>query len=288
MIVLLVILCLVQAPVATTSSPKLVNENGANTRFRDGVWELRGGGGWLRTEHALLDFEVTFEIRALTPEADPGLIVRTWRGWQLWPDRGYRLTLPTGRSMEVSKLLTGRQQQFSVRHEGQLSLHPHGEWQRVHVAGQRGTIRVAVNDVLAAEFTIENPGGYLMFDNRKGRVEIRHVTLQTRDLNEVIPTDVVREKDLKKSGGTSPEVLYEMKPAYTPEAMRAKVQGTVGMEAVVFADGTVGPVRVTRSRDRDLDIAAVAALKGWRFRPATLNGAPVPAIVEVEMTFTLR
>lgn len=47
------------------------------------------------------------------------------------------------------------------------------------------------------------------------------------------------------SGVTIPQV----KPAYTADAMRAKVQGTVLVECLVTADGSVGDVQVRRSLD---------------------------------------
>ncbi|HSK10323.1 MAG TPA: TonB family protein, partial [Vicinamibacterales bacterium] len=46
-----------------------------------------------------------------------------------------------------------------------------------------------------------------------------------------------------------PQVLREVKPQYTAEAMRAKIQGVVLLEAVVMPDGTVGDVRVVKSLD---------------------------------------
>ena len=76
---------------------------------------------------------------------------------------------------------------------------------------------------------------------------------------------------------------------YTPDAMRAKVQGGVALEAVVRADGTVGEVRVVRSLDKryGLDDEAVKALKQWQFTPGQKDGSAVPVLVAVEMTFTI-
>ena len=87
-----------------------------------------------------------------------------------------------------------------------------------------------------------------------------------------------------------PRLIYEKKPQYTAEAMRAKVQGVVELEAVVLPDGTVGDIRITRSLDRafGLDQEAVKAVKQWRFEPGTRFGKPVPVLVTIELTFTLR
>lgn len=92
------------------------------------------------------------------------------------------------------------------------------------------------------------------------------------------------------NGVTLPRVLREVRPQYTSDAMRAKVQGTVLLECVVRPDGTVGDVQVVRSLDPTfgLDQEAVKAAKQWRFVPGTRLGEPVPVLITIELTFTLR
>jgi protein TonB len=94
------------------------------------------------------------------------------------------------------------------------------------------------------------------------------------------------------NGVTSPTLIREVKPNYTGDAMRAKLQGVVEMEAVVLPDGSVDPnrIKITRSLDSTfgLDQQAIIAVKQWRFRPGTYKGQPVPVLVNVELTFTLR
>ncbi len=92
------------------------------------------------------------------------------------------------------------------------------------------------------------------------------------------------------SGVVNPRILREVKPQYTADAMRAKVQGTVLLECVVLADGTVGRVDVVRSLDATfgLDLEAVKAARQWRFQPGTRFGEPVNVLVTIELTFTLR
>ena len=87
-----------------------------------------------------------------------------------------------------------------------------------------------------------------------------------------------------------PRLVQEVKPNYTPDAMRAKVQGMVGLEIVVLADGSVGRVRVTQSLDDTfgLDQEAIKAVSRWRFEPGRRLGKAVPVRVGVEMSFMLR
>jgi TonB family protein len=89
---------------------------------------------------------------------------------------------------------------------------------------------------------------------------------------------------------TLPRVLREVKPAYTSDAMRAKVQGTVLLQCVVRPDGSVTDIQVLRSLDSvfGLDQEAMKAARQWRFAPGTRMGQPVPVQITIELTFTLR
>jgi protein TonB len=92
------------------------------------------------------------------------------------------------------------------------------------------------------------------------------------------------------NGVVPPRLTREIRPGYTSEAMRARIQGLVALQAVVLPDGSVGSARVVRSLDSTfgLDEEAVKTIKMWRFIPGTLAGRAVPVLIEIELTFTLR
>jgi periplasmic protein TonB len=90
------------------------------------------------------------------------------------------------------------------------------------------------------------------------------------------------------SGVLPPSLLREVKPDYTEDARRRGIRGEVLMEIVVRHDGTVGDVRVLSGLGYGLDERAIAAVRQWRFSPATLHGRPVDVMVEVSMEFRLR
>jgi periplasmic protein TonB len=87
-----------------------------------------------------------------------------------------------------------------------------------------------------------------------------------------------------------PRLLFEKKPSYTADAMRAKVQGVVEVEALILPDGSVAEARITRSLDPTfgLDREALVAVRQWKFAPATRRGQPVAVLVPIEVSFTLR
>ncbi len=92
------------------------------------------------------------------------------------------------------------------------------------------------------------------------------------------------------NGVTLPRILREVKPAYTSDAMRAKVQGTVLLQCIVRPDGSVTDIQVLRSLDSvfGLDQEAMKAARQWRFAPGTRMGQAVPVQITIELTFTLR
>jgi TonB family protein len=76
-------------------------------------------------------------------------------------------------------------------------------------------------------------------------------------------------------------------PAYPDAAREAGVQGRVLVLATVDADGRVTDAAILRGI-RELDAAALAAVRQWIFEPRTWNGAPCRTRVIVPVLFTLH
>jgi TonB family protein len=95
--------------------------------------------------------------------------------------------------------------------------------------------------------------------------------------------------DGKAPGVTLPKVVTEVRPQYTPEALKARIQGRLEVTAVVHTDGTPRDIKISKSLDarHGLDKQAVAALTQWRFEPGLKDGKPVPVSITVEMRFRL-
>jgi protein TonB len=92
------------------------------------------------------------------------------------------------------------------------------------------------------------------------------------------------------NGVTWPRLVREVKPNYTPDAMRAQVEGMVELDILVLADGSVGRVNIVRSLDArfGLDQEAINAVRRWRFDPGRRLGKAVATRVAVELSFNLR
>lgn len=78
-------------------------------------------------------------------------------------------------------------------------------------------------------------------------------------------------------------------PQYPTAAMRRGDTGTVMLRVTVGTDGVPSDVEIVgRSGSRDLDRAAIDAMRRWRFRPAQRDGQPVSASVDIPITFDLQ
>lgn len=84
----------------------------------------------------------------------------------------------------------------------------------------------------------------------------------------------------------APMPISRPAPRYPPEALRRNVGGSVRVLATVAQDGSVERLELAEgSGNRDLDRAAMEAVRRWRFRPAMRNGQPVTATVVVPLEF---
>lgn len=78
-------------------------------------------------------------------------------------------------------------------------------------------------------------------------------------------------------------------PKYPDLARRAGLQASVILMITIERDGTVGEVQVLRGPDQrwGFDLAAIEAVKQWRYHPALLSGRPVAVYAQVMVEFSL-
>jgi TonB family protein len=108
----------------------------------------------------------------------------------------------------------------------------------------------------------------------------------------VTPEVAVREGDLVEmgTGVVPPEAVYNPRPSYPPLAERQRVGGVVQLDVLVDEAGAVRDVKVMRGVQPDygLNAAAVAAVRTWRYKPATKAGVRVKMRILVAITFKLQ
>ena len=84
-----------------------------------------------------------------------------------------------------------------------------------------------------------------------------------------------------------PVTIHEVAPQYTEEARKARIQGSVILQAIIDKGGDVERVEVLKGLPIGLSEASVEAVKQWRFEPATLDGKPVKVYFNLTINFRL-
>ncbi|BFI96541.1 MAG: TonB family protein [Rhodanobacter sp.] len=83
-----------------------------------------------------------------------------------------------------------------------------------------------------------------------------------------------------------------IQPHYPPSAVKAKEQGTVVLDILVYPDGTPGAItynaKQSNTASADLIAAATNAARQWRFSPQMKNGKPVAGYARVPVKFSLE
>ena len=88
-------------------------------------------------------------------------------------------------------------------------------------------------------------------------------------------------------GVSAPVLIYSVDPEYTPEAKKAKTEGSVLVNLWVDEKGSPTHVRVLRGIGNGLDEKAVEAVKQYKFKPAMEEGKPVLVQVNLEIQFRI-
>ncbi|MBI5645979.1 MAG: energy transducer TonB [Ignavibacteriae bacterium] len=87
---------------------------------------------------------------------------------------------------------------------------------------------------------------------------------------------------------TPPRVTIQAPATYPPQALKDGTEGTVYVQAVITEKGRVQSTTVLKTEAEVLNDAACAAVKNWRFTPATKDGKNVAATVTIPFKFKLN
>lgn len=88
-------------------------------------------------------------------------------------------------------------------------------------------------------------------------------------------------------GVTQPIPIVTPEAEFSDEARRAKYQGVCMVSVIVDAEGNPRNPHVIQPLGMGLDEKALAAVQGYRFKPARKDGKPVPVIITVAVNFHL-
>ncbi len=102
--------------------------------------------------------------------------------------------------------------------------------------------------------------------------------------------DTFGRGDVMQVGGgvTAPEKIFAPQPRYSEDARQGRIQGVVILQAIVDVMGNVSQVQVLKGQPLGLTDSAIETVKGWRYKPATLDGKPVAVYLNLLINFSLQ
>jgi TonB family protein len=89
------------------------------------------------------------------------------------------------------------------------------------------------------------------------------------------------------NGVLPPQIIYAPDPKFTDEAAAARYSGVAGVSLIVDAQGNPQNVHMMNHLKMGLDEQALAAVKQYKFKPATFEGKPVPVEVNIAVKFRI-
>jgi TonB family protein len=256
----------------------------------DGVLTMKPNAGVVHTEETRFrHFALRFDARALAPSTTATLALF---GSKVSKDAPFSaLGVPL---LHPSVDRPDRVDFASITLDAAAFEHaikPSEAWQSYEIVRLNYALRVQLNgELIGQQYLSPAHDGWIGVQVTRGEIAIRNLRFTT------LTSDLAGEASdfpgAFRSGQNVklPTLVKEVKPSYTSAAMNAKIQGAAMVECVVLTDGTVGEARIVRSLDNryGLDAEALKAAKRWLFKPGTKDGVPVPVVITIELTFTLR
>jgi TonB family protein len=89
------------------------------------------------------------------------------------------------------------------------------------------------------------------------------------------------------SNAVDATIIDKQAPHYPPEARGNRVQGSSSVYTVIEADGSLSGLKVVQSAGNALDEATLAAVRQWKYQPATCGGVPIRTQTVITVNYTL-
>ena len=257
----------------------------------DETMVVANDAGMVHTENRTFhDFELRFDTRALDNSTDAVLALFGWDWQKDTPISALGVPLLHAALAQPNKVDFASLTLNVTAVE--KALKPNEEWQSYEVVRGDYALTVRLNThVIAEQYVSPAQDGWIGVQTSRGRIALRNIrvaSLPNRTAGQLAPDFPGAYRP--GNGVKLPQLVTEVRPAYTSDAMRAKIQGSAAVECVVQTDGSVGEARIVRSLDPrfGLDAEALKAAKRWRFRPGTKDDNPVPVVIVIQLSFSLK
>ena len=82
-------------------------------------------------------------------------------------------------------------------------------------------------------------------------------------------------------------IEHKVPPVYPVDAKKARIQGTVKLDAVISKTGEVEQLKVI-SGPKELQQSSLDAVRQWTYKPFLSNGSAVDVRTTVNINYTLQ
>ena len=86
-------------------------------------------------------------------------------------------------------------------------------------------------------------------------------------------------------GFSAPTIIHQSQPSYTPEARAARFTRPIAVALTVDENGVPQEIALVAPAPFGLGERAIAAVRDWRYEPASKNGKPIRARIVEEVRF---
>ncbi len=150
--------------------------NGGKFAANEGVIQLRGGSGWLRSDREFTDFVLRLEVRWLKPRQDSGIFLRASKEGKNWPAQAYEVQCENS---ERVAMLFGAKYKLNKEKAAKV-LKGVNEWNTYEIRCVGTRCEVKLNDELVCTSDdLRRPGGYLGIQGENGQLDFRNIQIRT-------------------------------------------------------------------------------------------------------------
>jgi TonB family protein len=83
------------------------------------------------------------------------------------------------------------------------------------------------------------------------------------------------------------QILSKVTPVYPVDAKKARIQGTVKLNAIIGKSGAVEQLKVI-SGPPELQQSSLDAVRKWTYKPFLLNGDPIEVKTTINVIYSLK
>lgn len=149
--------------------------NKAKFEAKDGVIQLRGGSGWLRSDKEYEDFELSLEVRWLKAKQDSGVFLRASKEGNNWPERRYEVQCEN--SARVAMLFGAK---YALdKEKAAKALKGVNEWNAFEIKCVGSRCEVKLNgELVCTSDDLKRSKGYLGLQGEGGHLDFRNVRIK--------------------------------------------------------------------------------------------------------------